>query len=243
MKLIRIIVSVVMAISWGISAAAQDPPAHPSATPSVKRPAGKFAVEKETDLEESPIPGTQALPPAPTPGPVPDRAKSGMKVGFGASSFYGSNAGPAEYVMSMSFSLFHRIPLDPSLKLQGEFGYSLLGAGNRIGDFYDSLRYIQLPLSLMLDLKGENYLYAGMAPALNVGGVRTYTNGPTGNLTGIAAFEFSGFLGSQVFLGPFLGQNVFLDVRAQMGLTNIDETNTVDLKNICFLGSFGYCFK
>ena len=187
-------------------------------------------------------PQTVSLP-APTPATNPLKDQTGFKAGFGGSAYYGSNASGSNLILGFAAGGFYRITINPDMRFQLELLYEGVGARNSYVNHLDQLDYLQLPLSLMARIHGENYYYGGIAPALFLRGTRTLQDNTVGNLTGVAPFEFSVFLGAQVMLGPVAGKDVFLDARGQLGLTSLDTYNLVDIKNISFLISLGYSLK
>lgn len=169
-------------------------------------------------------------------------------------------------IVGYHFGVNVQIPVAPEFYFQPGLQFSTKGSKNTTGALTSTARlsYIELPLNFVYKgLLGRGYIFIGLGPyvAYGVGGKALYENGSSTSESKIefknkvesgdplTTVYFKPFdVGGNIFFGYEMAGGLFMQLNAQLGMTNIQPDNylTPDdkstLKNTGYGLSLGYRF-
>ena len=160
----------------------------------------------------------------------------GLRAGANTSSWTGDGSDGSGSLQGFTGGLSVRSAITQTTGVQGEIAYSTRGARleNGIGDY--TVRYVDVPVLLTVDvLSGSPAgagIYAGPTVSVPLGAEFEYADG----VTGAEGFEDSFELNANTYVGLALGTRAYvgpvgLDLRYEMGLSAIYGDDAVPREN------------
>lgn len=162
----------------------------------------------------------------------------GVIGGPGVSGFAGDDRDSFDARLGLSFGGFLETPLLDNLLLHSELLFSLRGAGLAGSADKITLWFLDVPVLLryQLPLNTEVPINFFAGPYLGINLSAKVVNGTTTSVDNVIKnFDIGLHLGAGIELGDFL-----IDARYRAGMTDIHESDAVDLTNSGFLILVGY---
>lgn len=159
----------------------------------------------------------------------------GVKAGLNMASISGTGSSDAESIIGFNVGGFANYKLSDNLSLQPELFYSAEGAKSKSASVTTNLGFINLPVLVKYSF-GESKFSAFAGPQL--GFLLSAKAGDTDIKDMINGTNFSGVFGT----GYQFTSNLGVNLRYQLGLSNLSKVDGFESKSNVFGISVGYSF-
>ncbi|WP_291858753.1 porin family protein [Marinilabilia sp.] len=175
------------------------------------------------------------------------QAKFGLKAGVNIANATGDDVEDADSRLAPFFGAFVNLGLGEKLAFQPELLYSMKGIKNTssiMGVDFDQttkLNYLDIPLMLKYNIAGGLNLQAGPQVSLLLSAENEYEGGGESETEDIKEYLKGSDFGFNVGAGYDFGP-LGVDVRYNIGLSNISDEEDGDIKNSVIQVGLSYSF-